>query len=370
MLQPQSSKHPPTESRRWQAVVNRDGNADGRFVYAVKTTGVYCRPSCGAKSPHRENVVFYATAAEAERAGFRACKRCRPRGASLHQHRATLVASLCREIERSETPPTLMTLAEKAGLSPGHLQRLFKKITGLSPKRYADAHRAGRLREALASNRSVTDAIFEAGFGSNSRFYEKTDQWLGMPARDYRSGGKGTRIRFAVGQCSMGAILVAASGKGVCAIFLGDDPDILLRDLQDRFPRAQLSAGGAGFEHWVAQVVGFVEAPRIGLDLPLDIRGTAFQQRVWEALQAVPAGQTLSYADLAARIGAPGSARAVARACAANPLAVAIPCHRVVRADGKLSGYRWGIERKRQLLDRETCEPGDRADLTPQRCID
>jgi AraC family transcriptional regulator of adaptative response/methylated-DNA-[protein]-cysteine methyltransferase len=249
----------------------------------------------------------------------------------------------------------LEALATKLGMSAYHFHRLFKAETGLTPKAYADAFRARRLRRGLdsPSAATITDAIYDAGFNANSRFYETADARLGMPASDYRAGGRNASIRFAIGQCSLGAILVAQSARGICAILLGDDPERLLRDLQDKFPQAQLIGGDRGFEKLVAQVVGFVEAPALGLNLPLDIRGTAFQERVWQALREIPPGATVSYADVAARIGSPKAVRAVAQACGANAIAVAIPCHRVVRKDGDLSGYRWGVERKRELLSRE-----------------
>ncbi|WKB51829.1 bifunctional DNA-binding transcriptional regulator/O6-methylguanine-DNA methyltransferase Ada [Eleftheria terrae] len=338
---------------RWADVQARDARADGRFVYSVKTTGVYCRPSCAARAARPENVAFHATAADAEAAGFRACKRCRPNAPARADELAATVARLCRYIEAAEQPPRLDELARQAGLSPHHLHRLFKRHTGLTPHAWAQAQRARRLREQLAASESVTAAIYEAGYNASSRFYEQAGQLLGMTPTAWRAGGAEVDIRFAVGQCSLGAILVAQSGRGVCAILLGDDPDALVRDLQDRFPRAHLIGGDADFEQLVARVVGFVEAPAQGLDLPLDMRGTAFQQRVWQALREIPPGRTASYAEVAARIGAPRSVRAVAQACGANALAVAIPCHRVVRHDGALSGYRWGVERKRALLDRE-----------------
>ncbi|MCM5570350.1 bifunctional DNA-binding transcriptional regulator/O6-methylguanine-DNA methyltransferase Ada [Burkholderiaceae bacterium FT117] len=338
---------------RWAAVVARDPEADGRFVYSVATTGVYCRPSCAARRPRPENVAFHAGPADAERAGFRPCKRCRPDRPSLAEAHATMVARLCRTIEGSGQAPTLEALAREAGMSPHHLQRVFKAIVGLSPRQYAAAHRAQRARERLGASGSVTDALYDAGFGSSGRFYENSNELLGMTPTAWRAGGANTEIRFAIGQCSLGAILVAATGRGVCAILIGDDPDELARDLQDRFPRATLVGGDAAFEKTVATVVGFVEAPRLGLDLPLDVRGTAFQQRVWQALREIPPGSTASYTEIAARIGAPKSVRAVAGACAANALAVAIPCHRVVRNDGGLAGYRWGVARKRALLERE-----------------
>ncbi|MDY0309553.1 MAG: bifunctional DNA-binding transcriptional regulator/O6-methylguanine-DNA methyltransferase Ada [Castellaniella sp.] len=276
-----------------------------------------------------------------------------PRATAKARH-AAVAAQACRTIESSTTPPALNELAAQAGLSPWHFHRIFKAETGLTPKAYADALRARRLRAALdAADGSVTDALYSAGFNSSSRYYEAAGQVLGMRARDYRAGGAGTEIRFAVGQCALGAILVAQSRIGLCAILLGDDPEQLVQDLQDQFPSAELIGGDVAFERLVAQVVGFVEAPAIGLDLPLDVRGTAFQQRVWQALRIIPPGTTVSYAEIAARIGAPKAARAVAQACGANPLAVAIPCHRVVRRDGDISGYRWGVARKRELLQRE-----------------
>ncbi len=338
---------------RWAAVVARDASTNGRFVYSVRTTGVYCRPSCAARRPRPENVAFHPTGAEAVAAGFRPCKRCKPDQAPLAVQHAAVAAKLCREIEAAEQTPTLDELAARAGMSSYHLHRVFKAVTGLTPRAYAAAHRAKRVRAELDSAPSVTDAIYGAGYNSSGRFYAESDRVLGMTATRYRAGGAGSDIRFAVGVCSLGSILVAASERGVCAIMLGDDPDALLRELQDRFPRANLVGGEAEFERLVARIVGLVEHPRLGLDLPLDVRGTAFQQRVWQALRAIPAGKTATYSEIAKRIGAPTAVRAVAQACAANALAVAIPCHRVVRSDGSLSGYRWGVERKRALIERE-----------------
>ncbi|MET0442175.1 MAG: bifunctional DNA-binding transcriptional regulator/O6-methylguanine-DNA methyltransferase Ada, partial [Casimicrobiaceae bacterium] len=318
-----------------------------------KTTGVYCRPSCAARTARPENVTFYPTAADAERAGFRPCKRCKPDQPSLAEQHAARVAELCRLIENAEHVPSLEELANHAGLSPYHLHRVFKAVTGLTPKAYAAGHRAKRVRAELGRSSTVTEAIYDAGYSSNGRFYEESNEVLGMTPTNYRAGGANTAIRFAIGECSLGSILVAASERGVCAILMGDDPGELARNLQDRFPRADLIGGDAEFERLVAKVVGFVEAPKLGLDLPLDVRGTAFQQRVWQALREIPAGETVSYSEIANRIGSPKAVRAVAQACAANTLAVAIPCHRVIRNDGGLSGYRWGVERKRALLDRE-----------------
>ena len=286
-------------------------------------------------------------------AGFRPCKRCNPHQPSLVEQHAAKVTAACRIIEASETVPGLEDLATRVGVSTYHFHRMFKQVTGLTPRAYAAAHREKRLRDELNRGGTVTEAIFDAGYNSNSRFYETSNEVLGMTPTTYRAGGANMEIRFAIGECSLGSILVATSDRGVCAILLGDDPDELARDLQDQFPRAHLIGGDAEFEELVAKVVGFVEAPGIGLDLPLDVRGTAFQQRVWQALRAIPAGDTVSYADIANRIGSPNSVRAVAQACAANALAVAIPCHRVVRNDGGLSGYRWGVERKRALLEKE-----------------
>jgi AraC family transcriptional regulator, regulatory protein of adaptative response / methylated-DNA-[protein]-cysteine methyltransferase len=338
---------------RWAAVVSRDAGADGKFFYSVRTTGVYCRPSCGARSARPENVEFHATAADAESAGFRPCKRCKPDQVPLAEQHAKTIADLCRLIESAEHVPTLEQLSNHAGLSAFHLHRVFKATTGVTPKQYAAAHRAKRVKSELGRSNTVTEAIYGAGYNSNGCFYENSNDVLGMTPTSYRAGGANTEIRFAIGECSLGSILVAASERGVCSILIGDDPDALARDLQDRFPRAHLIGGDAEFEQMVAKVVGFVEAPALGLDLPLDVRGTAFQQRVWQALREIPAGRTVSYSQIANRIGAPKAVRAVGAAIGANPLAVAIPCHRVIRNDGSLCGYRWGVERKRALIERE-----------------
>jgi AraC family transcriptional regulator of adaptative response/methylated-DNA-[protein]-cysteine methyltransferase len=338
---------------RWSAVVARSAEADGRFYYSVRSTGVYCRPSCSARRPRPENVLFHENREDAERAGFRPCKRCRPDGPALSAELAARVTEACRLIERSAAPPRLADLAQGAGLSPFHFHRTFKAVTGLTPRAYAAAHRRTRVGRELARAPSVTRAIYDAGYSSNGRFYGESRRLLGMSPASYRTGGAGAEIRFAVGECFLGSILVARSPVGVCAILLGDDAGALVRELQDRFPRATLIGGDPAFDRLVAQVVGLVEAPGLGADLPLDVRGTAFQQRVWQALREVPPGTTVTYAELARRIGSPRAVRAVAGACAANPLAVAIPCHRVVRTDGGLAGYRWGVERKRELLARE-----------------
>lgn len=338
---------------RWAAVLARDPGADEKFVYAVKTTGIYCRPSSPTRLPKAENVEFFDTPEAAQAAGYRPSRRAAADQSTIAAQHASLIAAACRYIETAEHGPTLTELAEQAQLSNYHFHRLFKSATGLTPKAYADAHRARRMRDELDGNESITDAIYDAGFNSNSRFYEAANHRLGMRPKDYRAGGANTQIHFAIGECSLGAILVAKSGRGVCAILMGEDPDQLARDLQDQFPNASLVGADAGFEQVVAKVVGLVEAPNLGLDLPLDVRGTAFQERVWQALRDIPAGTTASYAEIAQRIDMPKAVRAVAQACGANHLAVAIPCHRVVRSDGNLSGYRWGVERKRELLERE-----------------
>ncbi|GBQ89049.1 O6-methylguanine-DNA methyltransferase [Gluconacetobacter johannae DSM 13595] len=335
---------------RWARIVARDPSADGLFCYSVATTGVYCRPSCPSRTAKPAHVRLHDTPADARAAGFRPCLRCRPDDAPRAARNAAIVAGACRAIDRAEDMPSLEQLAGAAGLSPAYFHRLFKAETGLTPRDYAVARRGARLRRGLADAPTVTAALFDAGYGSSSRFYAAAGDLLGMPPAAWRNGGAGQTLRFAIGQCALGALLVASSDKGVCAITLGDDPDALTRDLQDRFPNAELTAGDAAYDALVARVVGFVEAPQLGLDLPLDIRGTAFQHRVWNALRAIPPGRTATYAQIARQIGAPGAVRAVAGACAANALAVAIPCHRVVRTDGSLSGYRWGVARKRALI--------------------
>jgi AraC family transcriptional regulator, regulatory protein of adaptative response / methylated-DNA-[protein]-cysteine methyltransferase len=338
---------------RWARVVARDRTVDGQFWYSVATTGVYCRPSCPSRGCNPKNVAFHDTLEAAKATGFRPCKRCNPDGVSQDMENAILVEKACRLIERSEEVPSLAQLADAVELSQSYFHRLFKSITGLTPKGYAAAHRAERVRRELAKGQSVTEAIYDAGFNSSGRFYEKSKDMLGMTPSRYRDGGSNEEIRFAIGQSSLGAILVASSARGVVAILIGDDPQKLARDLQDRFPKARLIGGDRDYETLVARVVAMVEAPGLGLNLPLDVRGTAFQQRVWQALREIPVGKTVSYSEIAVRIGAPGAVRAVAGACAANNLAVAIPCHRVVRSDGSLAGYAWGVERKRQLLTAE-----------------
>ncbi|EIC84377.1 bifunctional DNA-binding transcriptional regulator/O6-methylguanine-DNA methyltransferase Ada [Serratia sp. M24T3] len=341
------------EDARWQAVIGRNREADGHFVYAVKTTGIYCAPSCPSRQPNRQNVEFFADAAQAEAADYRPCKRCRQGRISLQQQYSQQIEQACRLLEDAEKTPTLEEIAQQVGVSAWHFHRIFKTFTGLTPRAYAIAKRQQRVREALADNPSITDAILDAGYASNGNFYASSPASLGMTPSAYRAGGKGMAVWFAVGHCSLGDILVAESSRGICAILLGDNPQTLVESLQDNFPHAQLLGNDPDFEQRVATVVGFVDRPTAGLNLPLDIRGTAFQQRVWHALRAIPVGETLSYSQVAEKIGSPKAVRAVAGACAANLLAVAIPCHRVVRNDGNISGYRWGVARKKSLLEKE-----------------
>jgi AraC family transcriptional regulator, regulatory protein of adaptative response / methylated-DNA-[protein]-cysteine methyltransferase len=338
---------------RWARIVARDRTADGQLWYSVATTGVYCRPSCPSRIANPKNVQLHDSLASARATGFRPCKRCHPEDPFLDSRNAAMVARACRIIQESEEELPLEDLAEAVGRSPGYFHRVFKATTGLTPKSYAAAHRAGKVRQGLREGSTVTQAIYGAGFNSSGRFYEKSTDILGMTPTHYRAGGANENLKFAVGQCSLGAILVASSNKGVVAILLGDDPERLVRDLQDRFPKAHFVGADRDYEALVAKVVGLIETPRVGGDLPLDIRGTVFQQRVWKALRGIPIGKTVSYAEIARRIGAPNAVRAVATACAKNNLAVAIPCHRVVRNDGSLSGYAWGVERKRLLIGRE-----------------
>ena len=346
-----------SEAERWAAVVARNPEADGHFFTAVRTTGIYCRPVCSARRPLRKNVTFFSTALAAEAAGFRACKRCRPRSLGASSAQAACIAEICRELAHAEVLPDLLTLSCKAGLSPWHFHRVFKRYTGLTPRQYAAGGRAQRLQAALAAGERVTAAVLKSGFASPGRFYATSLEQLGMTASTYRSGGAETQIRFGIAECALGALLVAATTKGVCAIFLGDDPEELARHLRNRFPRAQFLEADANFEQTLFKVVNYVANPERGCDLPLDLQGTAFQLRVWEALRAIPFGSTTNYAAIALQIGMPKSSRAVAGACGANPVALLVPCHRVVRTDGSLSGYRWGVERKQQLIDAESTQP-------------
>ena len=342
-----------TDDRRWDDVVRRDRSAAGRFVYAVSSTGVYCRPGCPSRLPSRARVVFFARSNEAERAGYRPCLKCKPDTPAALAGPPAAILEACRAIDQAESPPKLRELAAAAGLNPYHFHRLFKQVVGVTPMAYAAARRAHRVQGALMGGETVTEAFYAAGFASSSRFYEGAVGLLGMAPVAYRDGAPGIRIQFAVARSYLGWVLVAATDRGVCAIELGDSPAALRESLGARFPRAELREGEPGFAACVAKVVALVQAPARGFGLPLDVQGTAFQRRVWRELQAIPAGSTATYSEIAGRIGSPGAGRAVARACAANPVAVAVPCHRVVRGDGKMGGYRWGVERKRKLLKRE-----------------
>lgn len=343
-----------TDDPRWLDVQSHDSAADGRFWFGVVTTGVFCRPGCGARTPRPENVRFFATIDAAKAAGFRACKRCRPEGLSDAASNRVLVEAACERIDGSEREPTLAQLAADADLSPFHFQRLFKSVLGITPKQYAKARRLQSARDRLDAGSDVTTALHDAGFGSASRFHADSRGQLGMPARTRRDHAAGERIRYAFGDSSLGRMLVAETEHGLCSILFGEDDAALVADLHARFARADCIGDDAALAAHLAEVIRMVDDPaHAAADLPLDIRGTAFQQKVWTALRRIPAGRTVSYSELATRIGAPDAARAIAGACAANPLAVAIPCHRVVRADGALSGYRWGMQRKKKLLERE-----------------
>ena len=348
-----TSTTPLSDDRRWNAVVGRDHSLDGEFVYAVKTTGIYCSPSCPSRQSKRKNTVFFATPQEAERAGYRECLRCGPSQSSVEERRVQAVRAACAAIDEAEQAPALHELAATVGLSPSHLHRQFKRLVGVTPREYAAGKRAARLRECLHTGRPVADAIYEAGYGSSSRVYETASRTLGMTPGEYRDGGRSVTIEYTVTRSPLGNLLVAATDRGICCIEFGDSETVLRESLTERFPAARLEENDNDLRQWVADITAFIRTPSHGLRLPLDIQGTAFQLRVWKALQAIPPGRTASYRDVAATIGRPTAHRAVANACGANKLALAIPCHRVVRTNGKLGGYRWGLERKRRLLERE-----------------
>ncbi|HSH96821.1 MAG: bifunctional DNA-binding transcriptional regulator/O6-methylguanine-DNA methyltransferase Ada [Methylophilaceae bacterium] len=344
----------PNPEECWAAVVNRDSVMDGKFYYTVSTTGVYCKPSCASRQAIRVHVQFHQSIEAAVVSGFRACQRCKPDQLSMLETQAQLISGICTFIEQVDSPPKLDQLATMANMSRFHFHRLFKRITGVTPRAYAESQRMKKLRTKLADSRTVTEAIYDVGYQSSGNFYSQSDRMLGMTPKRFRAGGLHIRIRFALGECELGAILVAATDKGICAISLGDDAELLLRELQDQFPQAEIIGGDADFEQMIAKVVGLLENPADKIDLPLDIQGTAFQRKVWQVLSEIPSGTTLSYREIAARIGSPKAVRAVGHACASNRIALVIPCHRVVRTDGGLSGYRWGIDRKRALLLKES----------------
>jgi AraC family transcriptional regulator of adaptative response/methylated-DNA-[protein]-cysteine methyltransferase len=342
-----------TDDARWQAVIERDKQADGQFFYAISTTGIYCYTSCPSRLALRSNTHFFESSKAAEQAGFRPCKRCKSDQDTPQNRDAHLIAQACRLIENVAEIPSLETLAQSQNLSRYHFHRLFKSITNVTPRAYAIAHRAHKIRTGLTPQTSITDAIYQAGFNSSGRFYATSTAVLGMTATHFKNGGCSETLYYSIGACSFGSILVARSEKGICAILIHDDDQPLLADLQKRFPKATLIEDQDDFKHWLAQIVHFVEEPKKGLELPLDIRGTLFQQRVWQRLQKIPLGTTASYTDIATQLGDPKAVRAVASACAANPIALLVPCHRVVRSDGAISGYRWGVENKRMLIARE-----------------
>ncbi|MCC7292173.1 MAG: bifunctional DNA-binding transcriptional regulator/O6-methylguanine-DNA methyltransferase Ada [Phycisphaerales bacterium] len=342
-----------TDDARWDAIRARRPEADGAFVYAVRTTGVYCRPACRSRLPLRKNVLYFETADAAHRAGFRACRRCKPDSAAPREPHLPAMLRACRVIDESPTPPPLAELARATGLSPSHFQRVFKRVVGVSPKQYAIGRRLERLRSTLRRSSRVTDAIHAAGFQCSSRAYDRSTNGLGETPTAYARRGRGLTLRWTTFGSRLGRVLVAATRKGVCFIALGLSESELVQRLREAFPLAQAERGGANIDRYAASVRRFADDSSLPLDLPLDIIGTAFQQRVWRELRRIPSGTTRSYKEVARQLGDESASRAVAAACASNPVALAIPCHRVVRSGGQLAGYRWGIERKRQLLDRE-----------------
>ncbi len=345
-----------TDDRRWNAVVGREQSADECFYYAVMTTGIFCRPSCSSKLPNRENVEYFISSQDAQASGYQPCKKCKPTGTTVNEEVEQKIIKACRIIENSNTVPKLVDLAKELGLSPYYFHRLFKKVVGITPKQFASGHRSRRLSNSLKSRESITEAFYDAGFSSSSGVYNKNQDQLSMKPKEYRAGGVGFTIHYGVAECILGWIIIAATDRGICAIEFGDDPAMLPRQLQDRFPKATVTKAGSGFTSLIEEVVKFIKAPQDNFNLPLDIQGTAFQQQVWNILRQIEPGQTMSYTEVAEKIGNPNAVRAVATACASNKLAVVIPCHRVISKDGKLSGYRWGVERKKLLLDNEKIE--------------
>ncbi|HEX7077996.1 MAG TPA: bifunctional DNA-binding transcriptional regulator/O6-methylguanine-DNA methyltransferase Ada [Candidatus Eisenbacteria bacterium] len=348
-------ENPIEDERRWRAVIARDRSHDGRFVLAVRTTGIYCRPSCPARRPLRRNVVFFAGPDDAERAGYRACLRCKPREAGAPDPQGTLVRRVCAYIDAHARDEriTLADLAREVGLSPDHLQRTFRARLGITPRRYADAVRIGALKAGLKRKEQVTMAMYDAGYGSSSRLYERSNGALGMTPGDYRAGGRGAAIAYTVTKTPIGPMLVAATERGICSVRIGRGPDAGLDALKAEFPAARIRRDERALGRWVRAIVRHLSGATPRLDVPVDVRATAFQERVWAALRAIPYGETRSYQEVARIVGSPRAARAVGRACATNPVAVVIPCHRVVRGDGSLGGYAWGLGVKRDLLERE-----------------
>jgi AraC family transcriptional regulator of adaptative response/methylated-DNA-[protein]-cysteine methyltransferase len=346
------------EAHCWNAILTRDSSANGRFVYAVRSTGIYCRPTCPSRRPRRDQVRFFPAPADAEAAGFRACQRCAPQHIEQSNDQLALVQTVCDLIEAAaDQPPTLTTLGSAVGLSPSHLQRLFKRVMGISPRQYAESRRLARLKQQLLAGADVTDAIYEAGYNTSSRVYERAPEQLGMTPGNYGKGGAGMTIRYTLTDCTLGRLLVAATPRGLCAVSLGEQDEALVAGLQAEYPKAAFEPDTGELGGWVTEILQQLAGARPHHELPLDVQGTAFQWRVWEALRAIPRGEVRSYQDVARTVGQPNAARAVAQACASNRVAVVIPCHRVVREGGELGGYRWGIKRKQALLTSEGATP-------------
>jgi AraC family transcriptional regulator, regulatory protein of adaptative response / methylated-DNA-[protein]-cysteine methyltransferase len=347
------------ETARWLAVQTRDPRWDGGFVYAVRSTGIYCRPTCPSRRPRRERVLFFAAPDAAEQHGFRACRRCRPRETSANRSQADVVAKICCHIEsciaaEAEGRLTLSALAARASTSPHQLERWFKKIIGITPRQYTDARRMHHLKNRLKEDNDVTTALYHAGFGSSSRLYERAPAQLGMTPATYRNGGTGMSMGYTIASCPLGKILVAATTRGISALYIGEDDAALRAELGKEYPRAEIHVDRSSLRGWVRTLVEHLRGRAPNMNLPLDVQATGFQRRVWEELQRIPYGSTRTYTEIARAIGRPTAARAVARACATNPVSVVIPCHRVIREDGALAGYRWGLKRKRALLERES----------------
>ena len=347
------------DEQRWQAVATSDKDHDGAFVYAVTSTGIYCRPSCASRRPKRQNVRFFELPGAAEAAGYRACRRCLPDQAAPRDPQVGAVQRVCEAIDRhladgEDGVPTLAQLAEAVGLSPHHMQRTYKRLMGISPRQYAEARRLARLKQGLKAGEGIAAATYDAGYGSSSRLYEKANRQLGMTPATYAKGGRGMRIAFSLADCSLGRVLVAATARGVSAVYLGDQEGTLIDALEAEYPNAEIRRDNDALARWVAVLLAYIDAAGPHPELPLDLQATAFQWRVWQELLRIPYGETRTYADIAAALGQPTAARAVARACATNPVSLAIPCHRVVGRDGGMRGYRWGVERKQALLQIES----------------
>ncbi len=352
------------DQARWQIIAARKKAFDGSFVYGVRSTRIYCRPSCPSRRPRRDQVAFFSTPAAARQSGFRPCRRCRPDSSSAPAPQIARLERVCRYIESNlESTPTLAVLAEHVGVSPAYLQRSFKAALGITPRQYADARRLERFKQEVETGATITGALYGAGYGSTSRLYERSNSQLGMTPATYRKGGLGAHIRYATTSCPLGRLLVAATERGVCAVSLGDDDAVLRNALRAEYPRAHVSRDDEALTGWLDSIVAHLAGQRQELDLPLDIRATAFQRRVWETLRRIPYGETRTYSEMAHELGSPAAARAVGQACASNPVSLLIPCHRAIRADGELGGYRWGVERKRSLLEkeRELRSPGSQA---------